>query len=114
MLSACMSVVDPGLVTRTFALGSPEVRTCAASSRCAWVTAGHEADARVLQQQLSNLVSEQQAAQQYMIDNPPPPVLSHQVQQVQQKPDGQAAAGPSNVDWKWDILRPVSLPAEPK
>ncbi|KAL3149903.1 hypothetical protein ABBQ38_013268 [Trebouxia sp. C0009 RCD-2024] len=71
---------------------------------------GHEADARVLQQQLSNLVSEQQAAQQYVTDNPPPPIPPHHIQQGQQ-PDGQAPAGPS-IDWKWDILRPVSLPTD--
>ena len=70
--------------------------------------AGHEADARVLQQQLSGLVTEQQAAQQYINDNPPPVVQLHQHQQTSGKQEGQQAA---SVDWKWDILRPVSLPA---
>lgn len=75
------------------------------------VSAGHEADARVLQQQLSSLVTEQQAAQQYISDNPPPPVPLHQDQQGQQKAGGQVPAGPSIVDWKWDILRPVTIPS---
>lgn len=79
--------------------------------KLAGLNAGHEADARLLQQQLSNLVSEQQAAQQYIIDNPPPPVLpQHQGQQSPQL-DGQTPSG-LNIDWKWDILRPVSLPAD--
>ena len=73
--------------------------------------AGHEADARVLQQQLSNLVVEQQAAQQFITDNPPPAVTLHQHQQTG-KQEGQKAVGSVSVDWKWDILRPVSLPAE--
>lgn len=78
-----------------------------------WMGAGHEADARVLQQQLSSLVLEQQAAQQFITDNPPPAVTAPQHQQVG-KQDGPKAAASTTEDWKWDILRPVSLPVELK
>jgi len=71
--------------------------------------AGHEADARVLQQQLSSLVTEQQFAQQYINENPAPEIPAHQ---QHQKHDATAKQGPSStVDWKWDILRPVNLPS---
>ena len=76
------------------------------------LVAGHEADARVLQQQLSSLVTEQQAAQQYMTDNPPPDMAVHQGQHQHQNRDAAAKQGAVGaVDWKWDILRPVNLPA---
>ena len=92
-------------------------RSCMQLSVCnsvMWV-AGHEADARVLQQQLSVLLAEQQAAQQYINDNPPPENSSHEHHQHQKQGP---AAKPSMVatidavDWKWDILRPVALPLE--
>ena len=72
----------------------------------ALICAGHEADARILQQQLSGLVTEQQAAQQYITDNPPPEI--HHDQQKSTETDHFSSKA---VDWKWDILRPVDLPA---
>ncbi len=68
----------------------------------------------MLQQQLSGLVTEQQAAQQFITDNPPPEVSTQQEQQqhLTQKATAKQAAT-SVVDWKWDILRPVMLPSPP-
>ena len=113
-----MSLVDSRYCELGAALGSPVQidahALCCICSECAWLATGHEADARVLQQQLSHLVTEQQAAQQFINDNPPPPVPSHHDQQGQPKPGGPVSGGPSIVDWKWDILRPVSLPADLK
>lgn len=71
---------------------------------------GHEGDARVLQQQLSSLMSSQQEAQQYVKDNPPPAVPQHE------QPQAKPATAPqrADVDWKWDILRPVNLTSPAK
>lgn len=74
--------------------------------------AGHEADARVLQQQLSVLLAEQQAAQQYINDNPPPENSSHEHHQHQKQGPAAKQSTVDVVDWKWDILRPVALPLE--
>ncbi len=75
---------------------------------------GHEADARVLQQQLSGLVTEQQAAQQFITDNPPPEVSTQEKQQQRHTQNATAKQGATSVvDWKWDILRPVMLPSPP-
>jgi len=75
---------------------------------------GHEADARVLQQQLSSLLAEQEAAQQFITDNPPPEVSTQQKQQQHQTQNATAKQGAASVvDWKWDILRPVTLPSPP-
>ncbi|KAA6419594.1 MAG: elongator complex 1-like [Trebouxia sp. A1-2] len=75
---------------------------------------GHEADARVLQQQLSSLVTEQQAAQQFITDNPPPEVSTQQKQQTHHTQNATAKQGATSViDWKWDILRPVTVPSPP-
>ncbi|DBA88250.1 hypothetical protein WJX77_011440 [Trebouxia sp. C0004] len=75
---------------------------------------GHEADARVLQQQLSSLLAEQQAAQQFITDNPPPEVSTQQKQHQQHTQNATAKqAAASVVDWKWDILRPVTMPLWP-
>lgn len=65
----------------------------------------------MLQQQLSSLVNDQQEAQQYVKDNPPPAVPPHEQPQAKQATASQQHA---DVDWKWDILRPVSLPDRPK
>lgn len=74
-------------------------------SHAVWHVTGHESDARVLQQQLSKLVSQQQEAQQYVKDNPPPEIPAHEQQQ-----SAKLSTSPNTtVDWKWDILRPVNI-----
>ena len=65
--------------------------------------AGHEQDARVLQQQLGQLVSEQQEAMKFIRENPS--------EQGPAPQSSSAEAELEQVHWKWDILRPVSLSA---
>ena len=63
--------------------------------------ADHEQDARVLQQQLGQLVSEQQEAMKFIRENP--------TEQGPAPQSSSAEAELEQVHWKWDILRPVNL-----
>ncbi|KAK9808650.1 hypothetical protein WJX72_001296 [[Myrmecia] bisecta] len=68
------------------------------------VVLGHEQDARILQQQLSELINRQRAAAAYVTENPPPAIHQHQQALTKFK---QTDANPDEgSQWKWDILRP--------